>query len=152
MVFCTKTFPSVWNNLMLMVPQRLKLPILFCKCDLKYFVFLWFWLVSWLGGSLSEHFLKVPEWFKAILRRQDKYVFLNGGQPGWRKVGTLGSGINVGSGISVGVGKFGKTNKRRVWNNSRGGKKNKAYFWKWIKRWKKIVLLVWISPATQWTL
>ena len=35
---------------------------------------------------------------------------------------TLGSEINVGSGINVGVGRFLKNNKRRVWNNSRGGK------------------------------
>ena len=35
---------------------------------------------------------------------------------------TLGSEINVGSRINVGVGRFGKKNKRRVWNNSRGGK------------------------------
>ena len=35
---------------------------------------------------------------------------------------TLRSGINVGSTIRVGVGRFGKNNKRRVWNNSRGRK------------------------------
>ena len=34
---------------------------------------------------------------------------------------TLGSEINVGSGINIGVGRFGKNNKRRVRNNSRGG-------------------------------
>ena len=34
----------------------------------------------------------------------------------------LGSEINVGSGINVGLGKFRKNNKRRVRNNSRGGK------------------------------
>ena len=35
---------------------------------------------------------------------------------------TLGSEINVGSGINVGVGTFGRNNKRRVWNDSRGRK------------------------------
>ena len=48
----------------------------------------------------------------------------------------LGSEINVGSGINVGVGRFGKNNKCRVWNNSRGGKKNKAYVLKMNKKMK----------------
>ena len=38
------------------------------------------------------------------------------------KEGTLGSEISVGSGINVGVGRFGKNNKGRVQNNSRGRK------------------------------
>ena len=35
---------------------------------------------------------------------------------------TLGSETNVESGINIGVGRFRKNNKRRVRNNSRGGK------------------------------
>ena len=37
-------------------------------------------------------------------------------------VHTLGTDINVRSGINVRAGKFGKNNKRTVWNKRMGGK------------------------------
>ena len=39
-----------------------------------------------------------------------------------RAFGSLESEIDVGPGINIRAGRFGKNNKRRVRNNSRGGK------------------------------